>query len=361
MIFPGKREVKALPVRCDNVDRTCKWVGTVDTIDDHVAECEYTPVLCPNKCNEEYGTVLILRKDLEGHLRNECPNRKHECSHCKINGTYYFITQVHDNICGEKLIRCTQKECLRTLKRARVDDHLRNDCEYVVQPCKYENIGCGMKLRRKDMRWHEDDDKLHLHQALTAVVELRDDLDYALTTIATLNDAYTLKEGEAFTFKVTEFEQKKTHSAQYNSPPFYTSSNGYKISIEVFPNGVREGARTHVSVFVSILQGKYDDDLSWPFNGGFTIQLLNQKQDSNHHSAIFRFNYHTVGKIWGYQKFISHSELYDCSFNTQMLKYNTIHFRVNVTVGGYKSWLNCTTSSHENYMYTEDSFHVTLP
>ena len=38
----GKREVKALRVKCDNVERGCKWEGTVDTLEEHVATCRFT-------------------------------------------------------------------------------------------------------------------------------------------------------------------------------------------------------------------------------------------------------------------------------------------------------------------------------
>ena len=51
-ISVGKRAIRDLPVKCDNVGRGCEWKGTVGTLDEHVALCQFTPVPCPNECKE---------------------------------------------------------------------------------------------------------------------------------------------------------------------------------------------------------------------------------------------------------------------------------------------------------------------
>ena len=40
----GKRVIQALGVKCRNVDQACKWVGTVGTLEAHVATCEFALV-----------------------------------------------------------------------------------------------------------------------------------------------------------------------------------------------------------------------------------------------------------------------------------------------------------------------------
>ena len=37
------------------------------------------------------------------------------------------------------------------------------------------------------------------------------------------------------------------------------------------------------------MQGDFDDDLQWPFQGAITIHLLNQLGDSNHHTRAINF------------------------------------------------------------------------
>ena len=60
MSTAGGREIKALRVRCNNDVRGCSWKGTVRTVQDHMAKCNFTLVPCPNACNNE----CILRKRL---------------------------------------------------------------------------------------------------------------------------------------------------------------------------------------------------------------------------------------------------------------------------------------------------------
>ena len=45
----------------------------------------------------------------------------------------------------------------------------------------------------------------------------------------------------------------------------------------------------HVSVFVNVMEGEYDQQLQWPFRGKLEIQLLNQDQDEEHHTDIIDF------------------------------------------------------------------------
>ena len=66
--------------------------------------------------------------------------------------------------------------------------HVNYKCEYYTEvSCKYANIGCEVKLKRKDMKTHEDD-KIHLHLALGAVVELTDTMVKLNNTVVELKD-----------------------------------------------------------------------------------------------------------------------------------------------------------------------------
>ena len=42
------------------------------------------------------------------------------------------------------------------------------------------------------------------------------------------------------------------------------------------------GEGTHVSVYVHLMQGRYDDRLVWPFRGDVTFSLVNQGMDKGH-------------------------------------------------------------------------------
>ena len=139
----GKRDIRALPVKCDNVKRGCKMEGTLDTLEEHIAVCQFTPIPCPKQCDE---MVLLLRKDLDHHINNECPNRDCECEYCGKKGTYANITQIHYAVCDHKIVPCPNEGCTETMKRHMIKDHVEDDCEYTEVSCKYANIGCEIKL-----------------------------------------------------------------------------------------------------------------------------------------------------------------------------------------------------------------------
>ena len=148
-------------MKCDNVDRKCRWKGTVGMLADHLVTCGFTLTPCPNSCdNEQDGKVM--KKDLEQHLAEDCPNRDYECEYCGESSTYNTITQVHDKSCEKKILSCTNAACPQAMERQHLYQHAQFECEYTVIACKHQSIGCMTKLKRKDMAVHKQDDALHL-------------------------------------------------------------------------------------------------------------------------------------------------------------------------------------------------------
>ena len=80
-------------------------------------------------------------------------------------------------------------------------------------------------------------------------------------------------------FTMTGFEEYKSDNDRWYSPHFYTHPNGYKMCLRVDANGYGPGRGTHISVYVCLLQGEFDDQLKWPFRGCITIEILNQEED----------------------------------------------------------------------------------
>ncbi len=120
------------------------------------------------------------------------------------------------------------------------------------------------------------------------------------------------------------FSVYKTTNATWWSQPFYTSAkNGYKLQLKVYANGDKSGAGTHLSLYVCLMKGDNDDNLSWPFNNNFTVQLLNWPSDNGHKERTIRFHIAPLQICqrvsgapsggFGCGQFISHTELLDCS------------------------------------------------
>ena len=343
LVHVGKNEIKALKVKCSNIERNCQWEGTVGTLEAHVATCEFTLLPCPKECKDDTNEIThFMRKNLDKHLENDCPNRDHECEYCGEKGTYAHITKVHDEICELKILPCPN-ECTKTMPRQDIEKHVELECEYTVIACKFKNIGCMTEMKRGDMEEHEQKNRLHLSKALNAVVKLQDSNTQLQENMLKLESAANT----AITFKLTEFQQKKDSDELFTSPSFYTSPGGYHMAMEVHANGYDAGRDTHVSVYARILEGECDTELSGPFIGKVTFSLLNQLENKNHRTSTLTFDLACnarIGDSWGFKFVKLHSELaHDPVKNTQYLKDDTLYFRVSVEASDHKPWLECTT------------------
>ena len=320
------------------MERGCRWTGTIGTIDNHIATCQFALVTCPNKCEDDKGAgeLHLMRKDLDVHLKTKCPKRAYECQHCGEKGTYASITEDHDKVCDKKIVSCPNKGsgCPLSLERGKAKQHVRSVCNYTEVACAYESLGCGVRMLRKDIKKHqENDDNMHLHLSLQTVCELKE-------------QHKTLSEGEALVFKLSGYASKKVNNEEFKSIPFYVTPGGYKMCINVDANGCGDGAGTHVSVFTELVQGHYDDQLHWPFLGTVTYEVLKKLTDDEHHSRVAKYDADDdmqVGSSVGVNKFLPHSSLsHDPATNTQYLLDDTLYFRVSVSMDNHKPWLVCT-------------------
>ena len=320
------------------LERGCRWTGTIGTLDNHIATCQFALVPCPNKCEDDKGAgeLHLMRKDLDNHLKTKCPKRAYECQHCGEKGTYASITEDHDKVCNKKIVPCPNKGsgCPLSMERGKTKQHVRSVCDYTEVACAYESLGCGVRMLRKDAEKHKREAR-------------EKHMDLALDTVSSREEQHkTLSEGEAMVFKLPGYASKKEKNEIFYSPPFYTSSGGYKMCIRVDANGSGDGKGTHVSVYTELLEGRYDDQLHWPFLGTVTYELLNQLADDKHHSRVAVYDADDdmqVGSSRGFPKFLPHSSLsHDPATNTQYLLDDTLYFRVSVTVANHKPWLVCT-------------------
>ena len=83
-------------------------------------------------------------------------------------------------------------------------------------------------------------------------------------------------------FTISDFSKHKTAADEWSSAPFYTHPQGYKFSVIVRANGGGRGEGTHVSVGIQMMKGEYDDSLTFPFRGTFTIEIINWQEDRHH-------------------------------------------------------------------------------
>ncbi len=93
-----------------------------------------------------------------------------------------------------------------------------------------------------------------------------------------------------FVWKIDKIKGKlqdaKALNKEFKSEPFYTNRYGYKLGVSVFMNGNGSGEGTHMSLYIRVLQGEYDNLLEWPFRHPITFQLMDQCNDPDKREPI---------------------------------------------------------------------------
>ena len=277
--FAGRRAIQALRVSCANVDKGCEWEGVVATLEEHVAaSCKFAM--------------------------------------CK------------------RIVACPNEECTVMVQRDSIKRHLE-DCLHTEVPCKYQKLGCDVRMKKKDVSEHEGEDEIHLHLALDKIVAMELEMENMAHAV---NTTY-LKNGEATIFRLSDIQLKKDKKEDFYSPMFYTSPRGYCMSVKFYTNDDASKC-THVLVCPGVVKGKYDRELQWPFVGTVTCEILNQLEDSHHlqKQITFQSTSNVVAGTFrtGYRSFFF--EAYDAIRNAQYLKDDGLFFRVSVDTHR-KPWL----------------------
>ena len=89
-----------------------------------------------------------------------------------------------------------------------------------------------------------------------------------------------------YVWKISHFgkiqqEAKQGKVTEISSDPIYTSPQGYKMKMEIYPNGNGETKDSHLSVYMRVMKGEYDSILSWPFQKKITFTLIDQQQEES--------------------------------------------------------------------------------
>ena len=100
----------------------------------------------------------------------------------------------------------------------------------------------------------------------------------------------------AVILKMSNFAKMKKDKEIWHSKSFFAFQEGYEMRLGVSAAGSNDGEGTHVSVYLHLMKGPHDDKLEqsghWPLRGIFTIELLNQLSDNNHHSRLVQFQHY---------------------------------------------------------------------
>ena len=328
-----------IPLHCPN--NGCKQKIKRCLMTQHRAVCPHEMVMCSNRCD-----FLLKRHELDIHLHNTCPKRIVSCIYCEKEDEYQIINGDHyDKECPDYPLPCPNNGCENKIKRRLMTEH-RDTCPKEEVVCQYSQVGCHEMMKREDTPYHNQEHiEEHLSKAVSMITELK------CTTQQLKVPQHS--DGGTFLTKMKGFEALKETNTSWSSPEFYTHP-GYKFCLTVHPNGCKDCEGTHVSCYIKIIPGEYDDALEWPFQGEVTVELLNQLEDKQHHKTFMYFDQEDGERnfqecVIGYSNFIHHHELHSKIFldstqpksiYIQYLKDDMLYFRVTVDVHSEtKPWL----------------------
>ena len=359
-----KREIKSLHIYCTNKEKGCEWQGELNDINNHLGNsdgCQFEEVKCSNECGK-----MIQRQYLTSHVETECPRRKFNCQYCHDTGEHQFIEGQHKEECPKLPLPCPNNCKVGSVPREGMEAH-RKKCPLEMIQCEYYSVGCKrVKLARKDQEKHrmekmEDHLMMTNHELTNTKTQLAAALKQMTNLTAALikspnsnNDirsvhldslATLFKFGNQVcpvTIKMPDYGNKKMNVVQWFSDPFYTHNNGYKMCLCVDAAGYGHGKGTHLSMFLYLMKGPHDDELTWPLRAKFEINLLNQISDSEHFSRIVTYNNIDTPSIytnrvikgirsrygWGKPQYITNEHLNRITPTCQYLKHDCLFFQV---------------------------------
>ena len=339
-----------LMVLCTYKDRGCDWSGVLGSLEQHtdpiMGDCPYTLVQCTWRCGETIERCFLME-----HEEKFCPNRPwyvcfEDCNLRKFAEKFEVVASENTKLRREIAVLSAKLETACTSNRSLQEDvevlksqQRAGSQERADLMSKLNSITTCIDVLKQELR------ELKSVPREQILPEDSGEPDEPVA-IPTDEEAFIASEVEVavvpFRFEIDKFTKKKKHSVEWYSPPFYTHERGYKMCVRIDPNGIMNGKGTHVSAYVYLMRGEYDEDLKWPFKGVVVLRLLNQLHDRGHHEKTVDFldsvedctcNRVTIGnksmRGQGFSQFIAHISLkLDEAQNQLYLKDDCLKFEV---------------------------------
>ena len=356
------KRCKERPYTCEHCNEYSSTFAEAER--EHFPTCSMFPIRCPNKCPQK----TIPRCRYKEHLASECPyqdnvecvfnfagcsaklRRKDVDSHVKNN-----LAQHLSLLAGAFLNNKAEvQEKLDSVATAPepVMNGRGGEEGYEETLSAKDNEIQQLKSELQHARREKDEEVGLMREMLDTLKRSVEDQGRQLRVIETLNNNLVKEIARLkpfvsgplpITFTVSKFEQIRKADKWWYSRPFYSAIGSYRLTMFVFCNGVLDGKGTHLSVFVYLVRGEYDDELVWPFRANVSVHLLNQRGDRNHYQKMIRFTPATPAAVCnrvtngemakegnGPTQFISLGDLeYNSSTDTQYLRDDCLKIRVN--------------------------------
>ena len=328
----NNRKIRSLNVLCMNSAKGCEWSGELGYVEGHMASCPCQVIKCP---------------------------------HCEFRDRPEVVTTDHFTTCEEYPFPCPNGCGIGVVRRKQMAEHLEICTKQEIR-CVYQSLGCKAVLPRDEMEPHVSSNvEAHSRLTLDRVVELSalvSEMCALLTNHGLPVPSITSKSAAKpwlenkqpmkqpvlpWVTKMEGFHSKKEKREEWFSEAVYSHFGGYKMCLSMDASGWGPGDSSHISIYICLVAGEYDNQLKWPFNGGISVTLLNQLEDDGHFvETVWPCDVEDVpetvsGRVtagvvagggWGLHQFITVEGL-GCPGNSscEYLRDDTLFFRIERT------------------------------
>ena len=265
----------SLSVKCK--ETPCQWKGMLAQYDTHQCPQTKTVNVNPGECSHQAPSknvnVPSETETMEGieHSSDKASNLRSALS---INE---LMTELHN------LIKANSENSVKI--------EIANQKIEVFEGVSAIVISTGEKILK------------HCEEVNTICVRQAKEIDDLKATLATVRNESRLMRHEldhrvismdgTITWPLTEVTEKRQLAVNgtvnyWVSPPFQTSSSGYRMQLKIYLNGDGSGKHKYISLFFIILKSAFDNILSWPFQQKVKFMALDQSGRGKHIVDAFR-------------------------------------------------------------------------
>ena len=200
----------------------------------------------------DYFTDRFVKKQVE-KFQVHCPLDK-EC--CSWSGTLSCVIE-HMMVCEHRLVLCA--ECRIRIKRK---DYTLHENSHLKDKCS--TLNRQLTIEREIKSSEPEPTKSNLIPLGT----------WSIVNNSLMSGCHRIT---PFYWVVKNVIGQIESSKEIFSPPFLSSPNGYQFCVRLNMSGHGNGSGTHLSLYLYIMKGPFDDLMVWPIkHGTFKATLMCQ-------------------------------------------------------------------------------------
>ncbi|XP_063726441.1 uncharacterized protein LOC134854209 isoform X2 [Symsagittifera roscoffensis] len=166
------------------------------------------------------------------------------------------------------------------------DEHVDHQSSVIIS-CIFRDAGCHFQGSHYALSRHlEESTKLHLAMTYSVMQHQQKQLLMVTSALAAAmnpnTDGNIIWKVRNFGERLMDAKSGGKRGVELQSAVFYSSRFGYKLCLLLYPDGLQSAKGSHLSIFIKVLRGDFDNYLQWPFPHTVKIAILSQDQSRQH-------------------------------------------------------------------------------